>query len=200
MLGNHPLAGSPVAAIYTRLPGAILAEYGTYTLTGTAVSLRFVRKLQAAVGAYVLTGQDVAFILSFSQVAINRVTLVGTTAILASGVSMISNFMMTAGDTKTLVVTTKDASGNAVNITGSSIKWQAARSMGKASVLSKSTSSGIQITDGANGEFTVTLNPSDTEDLIGNYYHEAQITAADGTISTVLFGTMKINPALIEAT
>lgn len=114
---------------------------------------------------------------------------------------MIQNFQMVAGDTKYLVVTVRDADGVAVDLTGAGIKWQCARSFGKASVLSKATGgSGIAITSASGGIFTVTLSPSDTESMGGNYYHEAQVTASDGTISTVMFGTMKVNKALIEST
>ena len=200
MLGNHAIAGSPVAAIYTKLPGAVLAEKGIYTLTGKDVTLSFVRKVTAAVGTYTLTGKNVSFILSISQAALHQFLMTGTTSNLTNGFQMITNFTMTAGDTKQLVVTVKDADGDAVSITGSTIKWQCARSYGKASSISKTTTSGIQITDGANGVFTVTINPSDTNSLVGNFSHEAEITFSDGTISTVLFGTMKIFPAIIEAT
>lgn len=197
MLGFHPLAGAPIAAIYITLPSGLLATAGTFTLSGNDITLSFIRKVPAAVGAFTLTGKDIDFILSISQESFFRTLLVGSTANTITGFKMITNFMMVAGDSKTLVVTVKDAEGVAVNITGSTIKWRAARSFGKAAVISKTTSSGIQITDGANGQFTVTLSTSDTDDLLGVYYHEAEVTASDGTISTVLSGTMKINPALI---
>jgi hypothetical protein len=127
------------------------------------------------------------------------VILVGTTANQGFGFNMISDFTMVAGDTKTLVVTVKDASGNTVNISGASITWKASRSLRKASVLSKSVNSGITITDGPRGQFSVSLLPADTDDLRGSYYHEAQVTASDGTISTVLRGSMKVDRALITA-
>lgn len=113
---------------------------------------------------------------------------------------MTTNFSMTAGDHKTLIVDVVDQSGAAVVITGATIAWRAARSLGKSAVISKTTSSGITITDGPGGEFSVTLSPSDTNSLVGNYYHEAQVTLSAGTILTVLTGTMKINKALIVAT
>ena len=200
MLGNHAIAGSPLAAIYTTLPNAVLGELGSYTLSGQAAALRIGRNVVAAAGSYSIDGQTVSFTISLSQAAIGQVALVGSTSVLISGFKMITNFVMTAGDDKTLVVTVKDANGTAVNITGASIKWQCARSFGKASDISKTTSSGISITDGANGVFTVTLTAANTESLRGNFYHEAQLTDSGGAISTVLFGTMKVNPALIEAT
>lgn len=113
---------------------------------------------------------------------------------------MASNFVMYAGDDKTLQVRVTDPDGEAVNLTAAAIKWQCARSLGKASVIFKSTSSGITLTDPADGQFEVTLEDGDTEDLAGTYQHEAQVTFSDGTISTVLSGTMKVIPVVIEAT
>lgn len=113
---------------------------------------------------------------------------------------MATNFAMFAGDDKTISVTVTDPNGDPVNLTSATIKWQAARSLGKASVISKTTSSGITITDAANGEFEVTLSDTDTDDLSGTYQHEAEVTFADGTKSTVLSGTMKVIPVVIEAT
>jgi hypothetical protein len=200
MLGLAPLASRPVAAAFEPDPGGLAAETGVFTLSGQDVALRPAWRLLAATGVFTLTGQDVAFILSLSSAALNRIALVGSTSLRIFGFVMIQNFNMTAGDTKTLVVTVRDAEGTAVNLTGSTIKWQAKRSLGKAASLSKVSASGITLTDPTNGEFSVALDPSDTEDLVGLFHHEAEVTAADGTISTVLRGTMKINRALIEAT
>lgn len=202
MFGNHPFAGLPFAAIDEELFSGLAVEIGSYTISGNAVALRVGYKIPATFGSYSFSGKDIEFTLSVSQAAIHQIPLVGSTSIRTSGFKMITNFVMTAGDNKILVVTVRDANASPVNITGSTIKWQCARSYGKASVISKSTATddGILITDGANGRFTVTLNADDTEDLVGNFVHEAQVTATDGTISTVLKGTMKVNPALIEAT
>ena len=113
---------------------------------------------------------------------------------------MATNFSMFAGDDKTIQVTVTDPDGDPVDLTSATIKWQAAKSLGKASAISKSTSSGITITDAANGEFEVTILDTDTDDLVGTYQHEAEVTFTDGTKSTVLSGTMRINPVVIEAT
>ena len=113
---------------------------------------------------------------------------------------MSTDFRMYQGDSKTLSITVKDKDGDVVVITGATIKWQASRSYGKTADISKTTSSGISITDGPNGVFEVTLDASDTESLEGEYYHEAEITFSDSTISTVLAGRMNITPVLIAAT
>lgn len=112
---------------------------------------------------------------------------------------MTSDFEMYAGDDRTLIVTVLDRDGDAVVITSATIKWQASRSKGKTASISKTTSSGITISDGPNGVFEITIDAADTENLKGLYYHEAEVTFADGSISTVMAGTMRIVPVLIAA-
>lgn len=200
MLSFRPVCSTlPGDEVGTALPYRMNVAAGEYTLTGQNVGLAWGHVLVVGTGSYTLNGQDVEFPISFSAESATRIILQGTTSNRSNHV-MIQNFNMVAGDTKTLVVYVKDADGDPVNISGATIKWQAARSHGKASVITKSTSSGITISDGPNGIFSVTLNPSDTESLSGTYAHEAQVTASDSTISTVLQGTMKVNKALIEST
>lgn len=113
---------------------------------------------------------------------------------------MATDFSMHAGDDKVLTVTVKDPDDAAVNLSSATIKWQAAKSFGKASAISKATSSGIEITDTAGGVFEITLDAADTESLRGTFQHEAEVTFSDGTISTVMSGTMRVKPVVIEAT
>lgn len=200
MLGR-PIAHNPLAELVRReQPRAMIASAGSYVLTGQVITPRANRRIHVAAGSYTLTGFDVEFPITFSALSYYRIVLVGTTSNHIRHFKMAQNFQMTAGDTKSLVITVRNSSGEPVNITGSTVKWQCARSYGKASIISKSTTLGISLSDPTNGIFTVTLDPPDTEDLSGIYHHEAQVTAADGSISTVLVGTMKINKALIEST
>src|SRR3990167_5713629 len=108
------------------------------------------------------------------------------------------NLGTVAGDSHTLTVTVKDRDNDAVDITSASITWKAARTIHKTAVLTKTTSNGgIGITNGAGGVFTITISAGDTSGFTGDYYHEVQVTFADGTVSTVLSGTMTVIPALI---
>lgn len=117
------------------------------------------------------------------------------------GFAMIQNFTMVSGDTRTLTVRVRDPDDAVVAITGATIRWRAARSYGKTANITKATGgSGITITDGPNGVFVVTLDPADTASLYGTFYHEAEVTFSDDTVSTVLRGTMKVNQDLIVAT
>lgn len=201
MLGFQPLSDRPLADIRGDLYSGLTPEEGVFTLSGGDVGLLIDRVLKADIGGYTLSGIDIQFILSISQAAVNQVILVGSVSTKIRGFKMIPNFTMVAGDTKELIVSVRTTNGSAVNISGAEIKWQCARSHGKPSVLSKDTTNlGVTITDGPNGIFKVSLDPEDTEDLRGTFFHEAQVTFSDGTISTVLTGTMKVNAPLIEAT
>ena len=111
---------------------------------------------------------------------------------------MTTDFEIYAGDDKLIEVAVLDKVGDPVSISGATIRWRASRSFGKAVAISKSTSSGISITDAANGEFQVTLTPSDTASLKGPYFHEAEVEFGDGKKSTVLQGRMIVNPILIS--
>lgn len=200
MLGR-PVAHNPLAELKrTEPPRAMIAAAGEYLLTGQVVTPRAARTLSIDVGTYTLTGFDVSFPVTFSPTSYYRVILVGTTSNHIRHFKMAQNFQMIAGDYKTLVITVRNSDGDPVNITGATVKWQAARSLGKASVISKTTSSGISLNDPTNGIFTVTLNHSDTDSLSGIYHHEAEVTDSSGFRSTVIAGTMKVNKPLIEAT
>ena len=107
----------------------------------------------------------------------------------------IVDFTMTAGDSKTVTVSvTEQSDGAATNITGATISWKAARSLRKSPVLTKTTAAGIAITSGAGGTFDITLDPSDTTSLSGDFYHEAKVTFTTGEVATVLRGVMTISP------
>jgi len=110
----------------------------------------------------------------------------------------ITDFTMTAGDTKVLSVTvTEKSDGSATDITGAVIAWKIAQSLRGGVLLSKSTPADITITSGTGGIFAITVDPADTASLLGDYYHEAQVTFSTGEISTVLKGKMTVEPGLI---
>jgi hypothetical protein len=108
---------------------------------------------------------------------------------------------MTAGDDKSIVVYVTDpATGAAVDITSAAVSWKVTKSLRSTAVISKATSgSGIAITSGSGGIFTITLAPSNTSTLTpGDYYHEAQITfSGTGLVATVLKGIMTIEPGFV---
>lgn len=105
----------------------------------------------------------------------------------------IQDFSIYAGDGKRLVVTVTDGDGLPVNLAGSTVRWVLARRPDMhLKVIRKDNKSqgGVEIT-GAN-EFTVILEPTDTEALVGIMYHQARVKT-DSMIYTVLNGIARIS-------
>ena len=108
------------------------------------------------------------------------------------------DFTMTEGDTKLIDVNVKDPNtGDATNISGATISWKVFKGYGKTAALTKTTSSGISITDGAGGVFRITITAGDTNNFYGTYNHEAQVTFSDSTVQTVVRGTMTVEKDFI---
>jgi hypothetical protein len=101
---------------------------------------------------------------------------------------------MYAGDDKITRVTVYDPDDVIIDITDCTIRWVWYKRYPYSLSLDKSTSSGsgIILTDPTNGIFELTLVPEDTENLLGDYNHECELTDTDNKISTILTGHTKI--------
>lgn len=108
-----------------------------------------------------------------------------------------------SGDDKRLNYTVKDGAGAVVVITGATLKWGLSRKKtGEVApiggeIVSKSTGSGITITDGDNGELRVDLDAADTAPLRGSHYHELEMVLG-GKRSTLAYGQVEILVDLLE--
>ena len=103
------------------------------------------------------------------------------------------SFPMWAGDTANIECVVSDGADGIKDISGATIAWVLYNEAAGVAVLNKSTVSGITITSGIGGAFTVALAPSDTESVTpGAYYHEAEVTDIAGNVSTVFTGTVTI--------
>lgn len=100
------------------------------------------------------------------------------------------NFVMYAGNTMEIEVPVDNT-----ELTGASIKWAMKRSVKSEDTLFRETPSGIVITDAAAGIFTIRLESCDTKDLVGAFYHEAELTDTIGNVSTIMTGTIAIKPS-----
>ncbi len=103
-----------------------------------------------------------------------------------------------AGDHLELRVTVLGPTGSPVDISeADAIRWGLFKAGPggnpvQPAVLTKALGSGIAITDGAGGIFTVTIANGETGSLTGALMHEAEITDADGRVATVLRGQFSI--------
>lgn len=106
------------------------------------------------------------------------------------------SFIMYAGDTANVncvVRTGPNPSDPIKDISGATIVWVLYDEAAAEAKLNKSTVSGITITSGIGGAFTVALAAGDTESVApGAYYHEAEVTDVFGNVSTVFTGTVTI--------
>lgn len=100
-----------------------------------------------------------------------------------------------AGDDRTFEIQVTDDAGNPVDITGASATWILATRAGGETLVRKTTTDGITITDPVDGRFEVEVDSEDTEGLVGAYHHAATVEDAGGDISTTTTGTIRIEPA-----
>lgn len=114
-----------------------------------------------------------------------------------------------SGDTKVITFTIKDKDGAVVDITGATpIDFKVGKRppgrekiYGRETVtaeFSKSLTNGITITDATNGVLTVTIAPTDTKDMAGDFIYEAQLTDASGNVGTFAQGQFRVQGDLIE--
>ncbi len=98
------------------------------------------------------------------------------------------------------VVLTEDDEVTPLNLSGCVIVWAASRAAGQVALISKSSANAaeIDITSEADGEATIFLIPTDTEDFGGlTCEHEMVVTDASGDESTVLRGLVTITKSVI---
>ena len=106
------------------------------------------------------------------------------------------NYSMHSGDSKTIAVSAV-LNGEAVELTGALIVWAIAKNKSNGDfsstiTFSKSIGAGITVTDILAGEFEIELDPADTADLKGDFYHEAEIIDFQGRKTTILDGVLSI--------
>lgn len=113
-------------------------------------------------------------------------------------------FEMFAGDSKRLIFSIFDKDDEPLDMTDATVRWQASRGslvkFSRTPSIVKTLGSGIEETSLFDGQFVVILNPQDTEDLSGPYYHEIEIRSALGEVSTAFSGEMTIKKNLIRPT
>jgi hypothetical protein len=87
-----------------------------------------------------------------------------------------------------------------VNLGGySDIKWfMMERPTSVNYEITKSLTSGIAVTDAANGIFTVELSSSDMASTSGSYYHEAILIDPASQSYTIMVGTVKVKKSAYD--
>ena len=108
------------------------------------------------------------------------------------------NFTVFSGDDVTPRFSVTGSGGAGEDCSGASIVWVVFNSPTGSSVIRKTTASSGHITISAS-IVDVNVAASDTSGLVGDYYHELQITRlSDGKIQTAAVGWVTINRDLIS--
>ncbi len=104
------------------------------------------------------------------------------------------------GDTLTKALTFKDENGTAIDITGWTIWFTIKSSQDDADSAAVAQDIVTSHTNATAGESTISLTAAETDELEGNYYYDIQIKKLDGTIKTVLDGTINFSKDITIAT
>ena len=107
------------------------------------------------------------------------------------------NFEMHSGDSKDIIVSVLDELDQVVPITGATAVFILSNNPYSAAIITKSSGSGIVITDGPGGILTVTLDATDTEGLAGSFYYEIELTDALLKVSTIVLGQINIRADVV---
>lgn len=100
-----------------------------------------------------------------------------------------------AGEDRTITLHGRDASNNAVSLTGKTVTWFVGPRFNDDSVA-VFTKSGT-VTVAASGTFTVPVTAADTENMQGDYEHQAQaITTGSGAVAVITRGRFRVRPVL----
>jgi hypothetical protein len=112
---------------------------------------------------------------------------------------MASDVEVFAGDSLDITCAVKDPAGVAVDLVGAEAVYSVAKSINDADApLITKSSTVLGEIDLSVGSMIVHLRSADTEGKTpGSYYHEAQVTLADGRVGTPLVGKFKIKQNLI---
>lgn len=107
------------------------------------------------------------------------------------------NFTVWAGETKNINIVVEDSTGNPLDLTDiENAIWVLQKSILRDSpALIKTLDNGIEVVNAAEGLLRVKLEPADTEELAGYYYHEAELRDSFGNVSVILTGRALINPS-----
>lgn len=108
------------------------------------------------------------------------------------------DFTLCSGDDRVLRFIITDEAGVPVNLDGvQSVRWGCARLLPNGTyvlpaAIDKTLQTGVRVADAAGGVIEVALESNDTASLAGSYHHELQMTDAQGAVSTLASGVIKI--------
>ena len=96
------------------------------------------------------------------------------------------------GKDRVIEVTVEDGFGAPLDITDYTITWVVYKPTTGTIVLTKTTSDGIVLTAPTDGVLEITLIPENTQNLLGQYNHEGEVTTPSGKQDVIFTGYFKI--------
>ena len=102
------------------------------------------------------------------------------------------NLELYKGKDRIIEVIVEDGYGGRLDIDGSTFIYVVYKPTPGTIVLSKTTASGIILTVPASGVMEITLVPEDTQNLLGQYNHEGEITTPTGKQDVIFTGYFKV--------
>lgn len=108
------------------------------------------------------------------------------------------NFEMVQGNDADIAIVVRDSADVIKDISNSTIKFSIAKTRDDVPIFTKVTPTQIELTDPANGVFTVHIDPADTTDLESRVYvFEAETTDQSGNIVAVTLGRILLYKSII---
>ena len=109
------------------------------------------------------------------------------------------SFQLQQGQNVELQITITDTNGDAVDLTGASIRFAMARSPSSAAVVDNTASPQTAthvITDATGGLLSIYIDDVIMDDLLGDYYYEVKVTDVSLNEAIVTRGYMTVLAAL----
>ena len=110
------------------------------------------------------------------------------------------SFTLRQGQDATLTVTVTDTAGDAVDLTGASVRFVMGRNYTDSFAVDSNASpqsATATVSNGSGGIITVLISDTVMDDLIGDYLYEVKVTDASGNESVVTEGTITVKDTLI---
>lgn len=104
----------------------------------------------------------------------------------------LEHFEMFGGENRTLTLHARDFTNTAVNLTGSTLAWYLGAPPQDPDMRAAFITKTGTILSAPAGTFTVALMPTDTQDLHGEYLHQAVATDGSGNESVVSMGRLRL--------
>jgi hypothetical protein len=105
------------------------------------------------------------------------------------------------GNDRTIDVTVRDATGNALDLTNATLDYQLSpRDDESTQLVSLSDGGGINVTSAADGELEIVLTNTDTDLAPDIYVHELRVTLPSGKVFTVFHETVTVKNSLFVPT